>query len=171
MPEIPLEAIRDAKVPIASSLKKSDNSSWISFLDDVVEDAEKDILYAPIEEEEPDIRDDRPQKSHRYASRWDGFHANQSEDNTPRPVLDKAWRGLNRPVPLPKKAWSAEEQRYIRHPKRQGELEEKKPQPPPPPPPTPTPSQDGMSALERAKAIVDSRKRTMIVPPPRPRRK
>ncbi|KAK0460639.1 uncharacterized protein EV420DRAFT_221344 [Desarmillaria tabescens] len=75
IPEIPLETVRDGNATIAPSLKKKDNSSWISFLDDVVEDAEKDILFAPIEdEEELDIQD--PQKNHRYASRWDGFHAN-----------------------------------------------------------------------------------------------
>ncbi len=45
------------QAPITPSLNKRDNSSWISFLDDVVEDAEKDILLTPMEdEEEPDIQ-------------------------------------------------------------------------------------------------------------------
>ncbi|KAK0194675.1 hypothetical protein F5146DRAFT_447204 [Armillaria mellea] len=58
MPEIPVEMIEDDSfLPITQSLKERDNSSWISFLDDVVEDAEKDILLTPIEDEvEPDIQ-------------------------------------------------------------------------------------------------------------------
>ncbi|SJL13061.1 uncharacterized protein ARMOST_16498 [Armillaria ostoyae] len=58
MPEIPVEMIEDDNfAPITPSLKKRDNSSWISFLDDVVEDAKKDILLTPIEDkEEPDIQ-------------------------------------------------------------------------------------------------------------------
>ncbi|SJL13062.1 uncharacterized protein ARMOST_16499 [Armillaria ostoyae] len=81
-----------------------------------------------------------------------------------RPVLDKAWHTLTRRIPLPEKAWSPEERRYIPHPKRQAKVEEKKPELQPPPAPS-----DGMSALDRAKAMVDSKKRIMIIPPPRPR--
>lgn len=191
MPEIPAEMIEDDNfAPITPSLNKRDNSSWISFLDDVVEDAEKDILLTPMEdEEEPDIQPDRAQNNHRYASRWDRFHGphpTQRDFNTPqksvkrrqrsqapkagepsplRPVLDKAWHTLTRRIPLPEKAWSPEERRYIPHPKRQAKVEEKKPELQPP---TPVPS-DGMSALDRAKAMVDSKKRIMIIPPPRPR--
>lgn len=191
MPEIPVEMIEDDSfLPITQSLKERDNSSWISFLDDVVEDAEKDILLTPIEDEvEPDIQADRSHNSHRYASRWDGFHGSgptQRDLNTPqnpvkrrqrfpafkagepsplRPVLDKAWHTLTRRIPLPEKAWSAEEQRYIPHPKRQAKVEDEKPELQSP---TPAPT-DGVSALDRAKAMVDSKKRIMIIPPPRPR--
>ncbi|PBK58401.1 hypothetical protein ARMSODRAFT_134156 [Armillaria solidipes] len=58
IPEISVEMIEDDNfAPITPSLKKRDNSSWISFLDDVVEGAEKDILSTPIEDEEgPDIQ-------------------------------------------------------------------------------------------------------------------
>ncbi|KAK0460655.1 uncharacterized protein EV420DRAFT_1478412 [Desarmillaria tabescens] len=143
-------------------------------------DVEKDILFAPVEDEELDIQD----KNHRYASRWDGFHANHGsrparrDTSSPslrlvvrtgeffsprdypkiqqlktrfyrRPVLDKAWHSLSRRIPLPEKAWSREEQRY------QAKVEEKKTQPEPTA--TPPSRQDGMSALDRAKVIVDSK--------------
>ncbi|KAK0205574.1 hypothetical protein DFS33DRAFT_779591 [Desarmillaria ectypa] len=85
MPKIPPQTIEDDNASTALSFKKKDNSSWISFLDDVVEDAEKDILFAPIEdEEEPGVQDDRWQKTHRYASRWDGFHTNHGSLPTQR---------------------------------------------------------------------------------------